>query len=41
MLHQHIHHGYIEAIIDRRTPRPARLLQLAELKARRRGRRAA
>jgi hypothetical protein len=41
MLHQHMHHSYIEAIIDRRTPRPEWLLELAERKARRRGRRAA
>jgi hypothetical protein len=41
MLHQHVHYNYIEAVIDRRTPRPARLLELAERKARRRARRSA
>jgi hypothetical protein len=37
MLHQHVHPGYVEALVDRRTPKPMRLLQLAELQTRRRG----
>jgi hypothetical protein len=39
MIHQHIHHDYVDAIVDRRTPRPARLLDLSELRERRRARR--
>jgi hypothetical protein len=40
MLHQHMHPTYVDAVVDRRTPRPARLLELAERQARRRARRA-
>lgn len=39
MLHQHLHYSYVDGIVDRRTPRPERLLELAERQARRRARR--
>jgi hypothetical protein len=38
-MHQHIHHGYVEAVVDRRTPSAARLRDLSELRERRRARR--
>ncbi len=39
MLHQHIPYEYVEAVVDRRTPRPQRLLDLALRREARRERR--
>jgi hypothetical protein len=30
MLQHNILYGYVDAVVDRRTPRPARLLELSE-----------
>jgi hypothetical protein len=39
MLHHHIPYEYVDAIVDRRTPKPARLLELASRRSARRARR--
>ena len=36
MLHHTMLHEYVDAVVDRRTPKPARLLELAARRARRR-----
>jgi hypothetical protein len=36
MLHQHIPYQYVDAIVDRRVPRPWRLLHLVACRAARR-----
>jgi len=37
MLSHLMHKEYVDAVVDRRTPRPARLLELAERRRRRKG----